>query len=210
LAGSVTGSIFPCEFHRQVVLHPDEPSIRFRYLLRHTGEAPFPWIWSSHPLLNVQPGTVLSLPGVTRVKVAAAHGRQDWKEGDTVSWPEAVGGGGSGGGGGDDFTFPREGNWAAKLFADVGAEGPMVLIDPRRGEPLEFIAGPEVPQVGLWINCRGWAPPGRTPYYNMALEPCIGAPDRLDLAVTGWHTAQTLEPGESRQWSLELRLPEAV
>ncbi len=42
----------------------------------------------------------------------------------------------------------------------------------------------EVPQVGVWINCRGWAPPGRKPYYNLALEPCIGAPDRLDVAVS--------------------------
>jgi galactose mutarotase-like enzyme len=204
LAGYATGSIFPYEFHRQVVLHPDEPLIRFRYLLRHTGEAVFPWIWSCHPLLNVQPGTLLSLPGISQVKVAAVHGRHDWHENDTIDWPDAVGGGG------ESFTFPREGNWAAKLFANVRTEGSMVLTDPRRGERLEIVVqAEEVPQVGLWINCRGWAPPGRVPYYNLALEPCIGAPDRLDRAVTAWHTAQTLQPGETRQWSLELRLPEA-
>jgi galactose mutarotase-like enzyme len=65
----------------------------------------------------------------------------------------------------------------------------------------------EVPQVGVWINCQGWAPPGRKPYYNLALEPCIGAPDRLDVAVSDWRTAQILEPGEEREWSLEVRLP---
>jgi galactose mutarotase-like enzyme len=120
-----------------------------------------------------------------------------------VSWPGAIGREA------DRFIFPDEGTWAVKLFGDLGPEGRMVLTDPRRGERLEFVVRPEeVAQVGVWINCRGWAPSGRTPYYNLALEPCIGAPDRLDLAVEEWRTAQTLHPGEERQWSLEVRLPD--
>ena len=78
------------------------------------------------------------------------------------------------------FTFPDGGGWAVKLFGDVGPQGRMMLTDPRRGERIEFSVDPgSGAQVGIWINCRGWAPPGRTPYYNLALEPCIGAPDRL-------------------------------
>jgi galactose mutarotase-like enzyme len=101
------------------------------------------------------------------------------------------------------------GGWAAKLFGDVGVQGRVSLTDPRKGERLEFVVPPEeVPQVGIWINCRGWAPRGRTPYYNLALEPCIGAPDRLDTAAEDWKTAQTLGPGEERRWSLEVRLPD--
>jgi len=64
-----------------------------------------------------------------------------------------------------------------------------------------------VPQVGMWINCHGWAPPGRQPYYNLALEPCIGAPDRLDEARDAWGLAQVLQPGEVREWQFALRLP---
>ena len=202
LASTARGAAFPYEFHREITLDNQEPVVRFHYRLRHTGETPFPWIWSSHPLLNVQPGSVLSLPGVTQVKVHAVHG-QGPEENETVSWPQAFGGES------DRFTFPEDGGWATKVFGEVGAEGRMVLTDPRRGERLELVVRPEeVPQVGLWINCRGWAPPGRTPYYNLALEPCIGAPDRLDLAVTEWHTAQTLYPGEERAWSLEVWLPD--
>jgi galactose mutarotase-like enzyme len=201
LAGSARGTVFPYEFHRQITLNPDEPVVRLQYLLRHTGQEPFPWIWSCHPLLNVQPGTVLSLPGVTHMKVAAVHGRKDWQEGDVISWPGAIGGDGG------SFIFPANGNWAAKLFGDLGTDGRMMVTDPRRGERLELVVQPgEVPQVGVWINCRGWAPAGGTSYYNLALEPCIGAPDRLDLAVLEWHTEQTLRPGEERQWSLEVRL----
>jgi galactose mutarotase-like enzyme len=204
LAGSARGTAFPYEFHRQITLDRQEPVVRFRYLLRHTGDTPFPWIWSAHPLLNVQPGTAVTLPGVKQVKLAAVHGREDFtalRKNEVVSWPGAIGGDS------ERFTFPENGGWALKAFGDLGPEGRMVLTDPRRGERLELVVRrDEVPQVGLWINCRGWAPPGRTPYYNLALEPCIGAPDQLDLAVREWRTAQTLEPGEEREWSVDVRL----
>jgi galactose mutarotase-like enzyme len=201
LAGSTRGTILPYEFHRQLTLDREEPVARLRYRVRHTGDTPFPWIWSSHPLLNVQPGSELTLPGVHQVKISAVHGREDLSEGDVVSWAGTIGGEA------DRFTFPADGAWAAKIFGDLGPEGRMLLTDPRMGERLELVVDPaEVPQVGIWINCRGWAPPGRTNYYNLALEPCIGAPDRLDLAVREWGTAQTLDPGEEREWGLEVWL----
>lgn len=201
LAGSARGIAFPYEFHREVTLPSEDSLVRFRYRVRHTGGDAFPWIWSSHPLLNVQPGSELVLPGLYQVKVSAVHGRQDLSENDVVSWPGAIGGNA------DRFIFPDNGGWAVKLFGDLGPEGRMILIDPRRQERLELaVRREEVPQVGLWINCRGWAPPGRSPYYNLALEPCIGAPDRLDIAVEEWDTAQVLEPGTEREWSLEVRL----
>jgi galactose mutarotase-like enzyme len=201
LRGSAAGTVFPYDFEREIMLGPSNAEVRFRYRLRHTGTSSFPWIWSSHPLLNVQPGSELSLPGVSQVKVAAVHGRDDLSENDVVSWPGGIGGDP------DRFTFPSDGGWAVKLFGDLGREGRMMLTDPRKGERLEFVVHPsDVPQVGIWINCRGWAPPGRTPYYNLALEPCIGAPDRLDLAVRDWHTAQTLHPGEERTWAVSVRL----
>jgi galactose mutarotase-like enzyme len=203
LAGFARGLVFPYEFQRQVTLHPEGPLVRIHYRLRHTGEEPFPWIWSSHPLLNVQPGSELSVPGVRQVKIDAVHGRDDINENDVVSWPGAIGGQAH------RFIFPQDGGWAAKIFGDLGPDGRMSVTDPRRGERLELVVRPqEVPQVGMWINCRGWAPPGRRPYYNLALEPCIGAPDRLDVAVQDWHSAQTLHPGEEREWSVEVSLLE--
>ncbi len=141
------------------------------YALRHTGATPFPWIWSAHPLLNVQPGSVLELPGVTQVKIAAVHGRDDLSENDVVSWPGAIGGDAG------RFTFPESGGWAVKLFGDFGRRGADGSDRPPTGRAFgDGVSPDQVPQVGVWINCRGWAPPGRPPYYNLALEPCIGAP----------------------------------
>lgn len=203
LASTAHGSALAYEFHREVTLDRAAPVVRVRYRVRHTGTAPYPWIWSAYPLFNVQPGTTLALPGVHQVKLGAVHGRDDLSRDDVVSWPGAIGGAQ------DSFTFSAEGGWAVKLFGDVGPEGRMELTDPRRGERLVMtVRRDEVPQVGVWINCAGWAPSGRRPYYTLALQPCIGAPDRLEDAV-GWGTAPMLVPGEERRWSLEVTLPEA-
>jgi galactose mutarotase-like enzyme len=201
LSASAAGQLLPYEFHREITLDPGEPVLRLAYRLRHLGDRPFPWIWSSHPLLNVQPGSVLELPSMRQVRLDAVHGRSDLARHDIVSWPAGIGGEA------ERFRFPEDGGWALKCFGDVGESGRMTLTDPRVGERLTIQVSPAtVPQVGLWINCRGWAPPGRTPYYNLALEPCIGAPDRLADAVTEWGLARTLAPGEEQSWALEVRL----
>ncbi|MBA2626472.1 MAG: hypothetical protein H0U85_00510 [Gemmatimonadales bacterium] len=207
LTASATGSRFPYRFHRELTLDPAEPVVRLSYRVQHLGGEPFPWIWSSHPLLNVQPGTTLELPGVRHVRVDAAHGRPGMEHGDTVEWPPRASATLEPG----RFTFPTpDAAWAMKLFGDIGPSGRAVLTDPREGEQLEFeVDRVEVPQIGVWINCAGWAPAGRTPYYNLALEPCIGAPDRLDQAVYEWQTAQVLQPGEERSWSVSVRLVES-
>ena len=203
LTGTAQGTLLPYEFQREVTLVRGAPIVRLRYRVRHTGAAPFPWIWSSHPLLNVQPGSILELRGVRQVKLDAVYGRDDLSRGDVVSWPGAIGGAP------ESFVFPEPGGWALKLFGDLGREGRVVLTDPREGERLEIVVDPAlVPQVGVWLNVGGWAPAGRTAYYNLGLEPCIGAPDRLEDAVLGWGTGQVLAPGEERDWWVEVRLPD--
>jgi galactose mutarotase-like enzyme len=203
LTASTTGRLLPYEFHREATLDRDEPVMRLRYRVRNTGDSPFPWIWCAHPILNVQPGTTLELPSVHQVRLDAVHGLPELSRGDIVGWPGAFGGDGG------RFRFPDDGAWAVKLFGYVGPSGRMILTDPRRGERLEMEVRPEeVPQVGIWINNRGWAPPGRSAYCNLGLEPAIGAPDRLDEAVRDWQTAQSLAPGEERSWSVEVRLLE--
>jgi galactose mutarotase-like enzyme len=204
LTAVARGRRLPYDFQREITVDREAPVARFEYRARNTGDAPFPWIWSSHPLLNIQPGSTIEVPGMTQVRLDAVHGRPDLASGDIVSWPGAIGGSA------DALRLPGpEARWALKCFGDAGPDGIVALVDPRAGERLEFrVDRGTVPQVGIWINCGGWASAGRTPYYNLALEPCIGAPDRLDQAVRDWHMAQQLAPGEERRWSLEVHLPE--
>jgi galactose mutarotase-like enzyme len=192
------GVLFPYEFHREVLVDHHDPVIHFRYRLRHTADASFPYIWSAHPLFNVQPGTTVTLPSVHEMRVDTSYGRAEERD-HVVPWP-LDGATGS-------MTLVESPPFAMKLFADIGPSGRAILTDPRAGERLEFvIPSAQVPQVGLWINCCGWAPEGRTPYYNLGLEPCIGAPDRLDDAVERWHAASTLAAGEMREWGFDVWL----
>jgi len=200
LTSSTQGTLFPYQFQREITLDPSDPVLRLRYALRHLGDTPFPWIWSAYPLLNIQPGSTLTLPTVARMRIGRVHGRDDLRQDMIVDWASGLEGEGR------TLTLPPESGWAAKLLGDIGSSGRMSLTDPRRGERLELIVDPmEVPQVGLWINAGGWAPPGRTPYYNIALQPCIGAPDSLaEAAQSG--TARMLTPGEECHWGVEVWL----
>jgi hypothetical protein len=202
LTSSVQGAASPYNFQREVTLDPHEPVLRLRYVLRHVGETPFSWIWSGYPLFNVQPGTILNLPTITQMRVARVHGqgRAELREDMVVDWAGGLGGEGR------SLTLTSGSGWAAQLVGDIGGSGRMSLTDPRRGERLELIVDPaEVPQAGVWINALGWAPPGRTPYYNLALQPCIGSPEDL-LEAVRWGTARTLSPGEEYRWGVEVWL----
>lgn len=194
----------PAVFSRRVELSESDDgensTVTFRYGLRSTAAEPLPFLWSAHPLLSVQPGTTVELPGVSRVRVAAVHGRSEMVVDAETSWPP---------GGEDRLVLPASGGWAAKLFARSTPEGRAVVTDPLRGEALEFQwdAG-EIPWVGLWLNPGGFGPQG-VPYYNLAVEPCLAAPDGLDRAVSEWKVAPILRPGEERTWRLTVVLREA-
>jgi len=193
----------PAVFTRRIELAEAEAGdgVTFRYSLRSTGSEPFPYLWSAHPLLTAQPGTRLELPGVSRVRVASAQGRNDLVLGSEIPWPLDQAG---------MFIMPPAEGWAAKLFAASPPEGRAVITDPLRGEALELAwDGGEVPWLGLWLNPGGFGPAG-APHYTLGIEPCLAAPDRLDGAVNDWRVAPILRPGEERAWRLTVVLREGV
>jgi galactose mutarotase-like enzyme len=193
----VTCRTVPAEFQREITLDGDR--IHFDYRLRSLGTEPFPYLWCAHPLFTLQPGTLLELPGVSRARVAAVQGRHDFSVGSEVPWPLD---------GGAGFRVPETGGWAAKLFLESAGTGGARLTDPTRGETLELQwDATEVPLVGLWLNLGGWSPAGE-PYVNLAIEPCLAAPDRLDEAVESWGLAPILPPQGERVWRLTVALRE--
>jgi len=63
-----------------------------------------------------------------------------------------------------------------------------------------------VPNVGIWMNCGGWAGIPDVPnYYNLAIEPCIGAADSVTDAMSNG-TAGWLPAHGERRWWLEFRV----
>jgi hypothetical protein len=101
--------------------------------------------------------------------------------------------------------------WACKLFLDLPQQHDTVrLAVEQGGVRLDVSLSPrDVPNLGLWLNHRGWTPlAGATPYMNLAFEPCIGAADTLDAALGAWASAAWLRAGATRRWSLAWRARE--
>lgn len=195
ISGTARGVALPYEFTREIALAADEPTVRFNYRLRHTGGAPFPWIWAAHPTFGVRPGMQIVLPEVRQVRFSEVVGRHDWQPEAVAPWPLD--------GEGDAFRFPEGGEWGAVAHADIGKPGRVLLEDPEAGEWLDFLMDPsQVPQVGIRLDCGGWSAGGQT----CTIQPGIGAPGRLQEAAGHWGVAPTLHPGEERAWRVTVGL----
>ncbi|MGD8997541.1 MAG: hypothetical protein PVH80_05485 [Anaerolineae bacterium] len=77
---------------------------------------------------------------------------------------------------------------AVKLFSPPLSEGWAELHDPADSASFRFEFDPHlVTHLGLWVNYGGWAGAADAdPYFNLGLEPCIGAPDTLDTRGAPW------------------------
>jgi galactose mutarotase-like enzyme len=174
-----------------------EGRTRFDYRATNLTPFPMPFLWSSHPLLALRPGMRLHLP-VTEMSVYDASSAPDCR-GDTIAWPRF-----------EDRDLSQvpepDAGVAVKLFPPPLSEGWAELCDPADSARFRFEFDPRlVTHLGVWINYGGWAGvPRAEPYFNLGLEPCIGAPDRLDTAVHQWGAYGQLPPGGRLEWWLRI------
>jgi galactose mutarotase-like enzyme len=157
-----------------------------------------PFIWSSHPLLALTEDTKLMLPEGSPMKVGISHKLVMGDSRSQHRWPFVRAAGRV-----LDFLVPFNvaKEYACKLFLDPNVGKAAI----RQGQDeLEVTFDTkEVPQLGVWINKGGWSPFRKeAPYMNLAIAPCLGAPDSLTDALGDWKKAQWLEPGEVRSWSI--------
>lgn len=206
LSMGVDGVRFPYRFERSLELAEDAPEVRLRYRLLNRSPFPFPFIWSSHPLMALRPGMRLLIPDGTPMRL---YGASDPAFGDrdtSFIWPMLAGR--------DLGRLPGpEAGYALKVFGDAPACGWVGLHDPSSATTLRMEYDPlEVPQLGLWLNMGGWTPfEGEAPYYNLGLEPCIGAGDDLELAVHRYTSHGVLPAKGELTWELTLRvIPETL
>jgi galactose mutarotase-like enzyme len=194
------GRRLPYRFARTVEVGPAR-AVAMRYAVTNDGAERLPFLWSSHPLLPLTPDTRLELPEGARVRVYAQHGIDLGGARAEGEWPRLRGDGGVANFARPDAVAPA---YACKLFLDMPLGRAAIV---QRGATLEVgFDTRAVPNFGVWINRRGWTPfAGGEPYYNLAFEPCIGAPDTLSDALGEWDAAHWLEPGETREWNLTWR-----
>jgi hypothetical protein len=188
---------------KKVISLSDQGQISLQYLLHNYAAFPFSFLWSAHPLLAIKPGWRIHLPPAVKVLV-------DWSRNERLGepftehgWPETK----------DRAGLPvdlslildRDAGTVEKLYTNRLDAGWCALHDPEEGFYVAMLFDTdEVPFVGLSINLGGWPVEGPG-YYNLGLEPCIGFPDRLDVAFERGACAVAPPNGEI-SWQIDLCL----
>lgn len=197
------GVVLPYTFGRTLTLRAGSAQMRFEYQITSTADAPIQWIWSSHPLLATEPGMELLLPPAARFHAWSTVPADLLTQADDLRFPLTVQAGGQTI---DLATLPdASAGVALKLWSDPLAEG-WATLRGSDGELRMRWDVAQLPQVGFWLNLGAWAGDGGAPYYNLGLEPCIGAQDSLSDAVTQYKVFQTLPPHGTRSWWLDVEL----
>lgn len=209
-----TGTALPYRFTRTIAVRP-EGTVAFAYSVVNMGKHRMPFVWSSNPVFPLSSRTRIVLPEGARTRLWTQHGVDFGRPGSEHHWPRIRMGGTL-----VDLSRPgtalKEG-FVCKLFVDLPrTETVIALVED--GVRLEMrVHGREIPRVGVWINRRGLVRRASgasrslfrrrqaTPFSNLALAPCIGAPDTLTDALGAWDAAHWLEPGGTARWSMTWR-----
>jgi galactose mutarotase-like enzyme len=198
-----SGIALPCEFTRSLSLRAGAASVDMHYTVRNVGAYDIAFIWSAHPLLRIEEGMTLEFPVSARFNVYSATARTQLPRRYGLHWPMPVRRDGR-----DIQLEPLPGPEAGvafKIWSEPLNEGWSRLVARDGALTMRFDVA-EIPQVALWVNVGGWSGIGGEPYFNIALEPCIGAQDSLAEAVKHYRQYAILRSGETRRWALTVEL----
>ena len=195
------GVVLPYTFIRTLTLASDSSVIRVDYEVMSRVDQPIHFVWSIHPLLAIEPGMRLHLPQSARFNVAGSFPQDLVSQQKDLQYPFAASG----------LNFPAlpdpSTGRAIKIWSDpLPADSGWAMLLANNGQLKMRWDVALLPQVGAWMNFGAWAADGGTPYYNLGLEPCIGAQDSLADAVTQYNLFATLPPYGSKAWWLEIEL----
>lgn len=193
------GIALPYTFERKVWLAEGLARLRFDYTVTNTVTSPIDWIWSAHPLIAIEPGMQLLTPPAARFNVMGAFPQELVSQRRDVSFPFTAGE--------HDLSKlpPTSAGIALKLWSDPLTDG-WATLRASDGELRMRWDVTRLPQLALWLNFGAFSGDGGAPYYNMGLEPCIGAQDSLTDAVTQYRMFKTLAAGDTYAWWLEVEL----
>ena len=194
------GRRMPYRLTREVRVRPSG-DVECEYEATNTGTDRIPFIWGGQTMLPLTSQTRLELPLATRLHVYTQHEIALGVGATDLRWPMVRSQGRL-----LDLSHPAgvAKRYACKVFLEM-REGRAAVIEDGVRLELSFRIE-DVPAIGLWINRGAWTPFKRgRPYQNLALSPAIGAPDTLEEALGAWKSAQWLDVGKPRRWTLHWR-----
>lgn len=178
-------------------------SVSIEYELENLEPFAFDYLWSSHPLLNVQEGDELLLPEeISNVVLNWSSDSELGSFGDRLEWPYLA----------DDnqlnFSFVQSENEkvAVKLFSDQLRVGKAGLYRKKfdRSLALSFDVK-QIPYLGIWLCYGGWPDSEHPRQYTVGLEPCSARSDSLAKAIAAGEQ-KTIKVAETQKWQLEISI----
>lgn len=191
--------ISPLRFTRRIRLQ--DATLDVAYTLENRGDKQEPFVWAFHPLLWIVPGDRLALgTGIRDLLLESAMGLDLGQRGDVCTWPSPQTG--------IDLTRLELGgdNRAAKFFTRrlAPTDNWARIYNEADQTALTYqFDTQDVTTLGIWLT-RG----GYNGYHHLAVEPGIGAPDPLDIAVNDWQHFGTVEPNGKKEWRFQLTVGE--
>jgi len=195
------GVVLPYTFIKKIDLAANSSLVRVNYEVRNESDQPINYVWCIHPLLAIEPGMELLLPPSARFNVNGTIPQDLVSPGKKLGYPFAASG----------LNFPAlpetSAGCAIKIWSDpLPAGDGWAALRASDGELKMRWDVALLPQLAVWMNFSAWAADGGSPYYNMGLEPCIGAQDSLADAVSQYNLFATLPPNGAKTWWLEIEL----
>jgi galactose mutarotase-like enzyme len=195
------GIVLPYTFIRVITLNENSAVVHVDYEVVNNADQLINYVWCIHPLLAIEPGMELHLPPSARFNVGGSIPQNLVSPEKNLQYPFAVSG----------LNFPAlpkiSSGLAIKIWSDpLPPDEGWAALRARDGELRMRWDTTLLPQVAAWMNFGAWAADAGTPYYNLGLEPCIGAQDSLADAVTLYNLFATVPPHGSKSWWLEFEL----
>ena len=207
LNASVDAFSVPVRFSKHLSL--DDAKLQTEYTAENISQQTTEFLWSAHPLFQVEEGDRILLPG----SVADVH-----VEGSTIdglvgldsrcAWPMAEISGGEC----IDLSKvgPPDSTTAHKLFAGRLSSGWCGLYRSKLQLGILMQFDPALtPYAGLWISQAQWPAGSARRQYTVALEPTFAPCDALDRA-SAMGCSMILKPGDSFSWPLVLSVAVSV
>lgn len=190
----------PARYAFRRALRLDGTAVEVRYTVESLGPD-LPFLWSMHPLLALEPGTRIELPGIERLRVSHATGLHLATTGGGVDWPIARRADGST----VDLSLvpPVGAGLALKLAGDAPPAGPVRARQPDGSSLAIGWDRAFAPSLGLWLDAGGW--PAGEGRHQVALEPATAPTDDLSDAIRDRRSIR-LGGRERREWWVRLLL----
>ncbi len=189
-------------FKKKIML--DKNILNIHYSLLNLESLPFQYIWSSHPLLIIDPDDeILVEDEIEHLFVNWASDDRYGKYGDIVRWPCKVLSGNN-----IDLSKvqSKDLTMAIKFFSDKLKKGCAGLYRRKLDTSIIFNFDERIiPYLGIWLCYGGWPKNNDNPAYTIALEPTSGRPDSLSDGIKR-NEASSIMPEEEKTWSLSVSI----